>query len=96
LIRLFIYKLTGIFLCYFFEDEKRVICKSPLIRLQNILPIYFERVHNSYIININYINFIDFNTKIIQLNNKITTKIGNHYKDNIEKYFLNINKQINT
>ena len=72
----------------YFENGDRVIYKSPLIKLQCKLPLCFERVHNSYIINLNFINLIDFNEKTILLNNKMHISIGNAYKENIERYFL--------
>lgn len=72
----------------YLETGERVIYKSPLIKLQNKLPLCFERVHNSYIININYILHVDFNEKTIMLNNKMNINIGNSYRENIERYFL--------
>lgn len=79
----------------FFENQERIAYKSPLIKLQSKLPLYFERVHNSYVININYINFVDLSSKTIQLNNKININIGSTYKDNLERYFMDAKKNKN-
>lgn len=77
----------------FCENGNRIIYRNPLIKLQNMLPLCFERVHNSYIINIKYISEVNFIEKNILLNNKMSINIGHAYRENIEKYFLNTIKR---
>lgn len=77
----------------FDENGHRVTYRNPLIKLQNRLPLYFERIHSSYIININYISQIHIEERTVLLRNKMTLKIGSAYKDNIEKYFLDTAKR---
>lgn len=72
----------------YFEDKSTVFCEMPLLKLQFKLPLYFQRLHNAAIININYISSINFKTKDIQLNNDTLLKIGGTYKDNLKKYLI--------
>lgn len=76
----------------YFEDGECITCRSPLYKVQDMLPKGFERIHRAYIVNINHINYVDVNTKRVCLKNNFNLSFGLSYRDSIQKYFVNLNK----
>lgn len=73
----------------FFSNGDSIVCKSPLYKVQCILPVGFERVHRAYIVNVQWVSFVDVSKKQIGLKNSVTLGLGLAYKDCIAKYFVN-------
>jgi|GEM_PF-2320940 len=73
----------------FFGNGEYMICKSPLYKVQCILPVGFERVHRAYIVNVQWVDFVDVSKKQVGLKNDVTLGLGLAYKDCIAKYFVN-------
>ena len=76
----------------YFEDGSCITCRSPLYKVQNMLPSGFERIHRAYIVNIDHINYVDVNTKRVCLKNNFNLSFGLSYKESIQKYFVNLHK----
>lgn len=76
----------------FFSNGEYMICKSPLYKVQCILPVGFERVHRAYIVNVHWVDFVDVSKKQVGLKNEVTLGLGLAYKDCIAKYFVNPSK----
>ena len=71
----------------FHMDDGSDFCSSEhLAGLQAELPVYFERIHRSFIVNINHISNIDTVHKTIQINERVNLSLGNIYKKNIYWY----------
>lgn len=77
----------------FFANGECVTCKSPLYKVQCILPVGFERIHRTYIVNVKWIDFVDVNKKQVNLKNNINLALGLSYKECIAKYFVNPNNK---
>ncbi|MES2132995.1 MAG: LytTR family DNA-binding domain-containing protein [Bacteroidota bacterium] len=77
-----------------FEDGTCITCRSPLYKVQNMLPSGFERVHRAYIVNINHINYVDVNSKSVCLKNDFSLSFGLSYKESIQKYFVNLHENL--
>jgi DNA-binding LytR/AlgR family response regulator len=78
----------------FFTNGEYMICKSPLYKVQCMLPVGFERVHRAYIVNVQWIDFVDVSKKQVGLKNETTLALGLAYKDCIAKYFVNPSKYL--
>jgi DNA-binding LytR/AlgR family response regulator len=76
----------------FFSSGEYMVCKSPLYKLQCMLPVGFERVHRAYIVNVQWIDFVDMSKKQVGLKTDVTLSLGLSYKDCIAKYFVNPSK----
>ncbi len=76
----------------FFSNGEYIVCRSPLYKVQCILPVGFERVHRAYIVNVQWIDFVDVSKKQVGLKNEMTLGLGLAYKDCIAKYFINPSK----
>lgn len=76
----------------FFSNGEYMVCKSPLYKVQCILPVGFERVHRAYIVNVQWVDFVDLSKKLVGLKNEMTLGLGLAYKDCIAKYFINPSK----
>ncbi len=76
----------------FFSNGEYMVCKSPLYKVQCILPVGFERVHRAYIVNVQWIEFVDVSKKRVGLKNEMTLALGLAYKDCMAKYFVNTSK----
>lgn len=77
---------------FYFEDGECLTFRSPLYKLQDMLPTGFERIHRAYIVNMNHINYVDVNRKRICLKNNFHLSFGLSYRDSIQKYFVSLNK----
>ena len=51
------FKAEGYLVDIFLKDGRQEIIEKPLNQLEQILPIYFVRVHRSYIVDLNEISF---------------------------------------
>lgn len=76
----------------FFKNGEHIVCKSPLYKLQCLLPIGFERIHRAYIVNVQWISFVDVSKKQVGLRNDVNLALGLAYKECISKYFVNPSK----
>lgn len=76
----------------FFSNGEFMVCKSPLYKVQCILPVGFERIHRAYIVNVQWVDFVDLSKKQVGLKNEMTLGLGLAYKDCITKYFVNPSK----
>ncbi|MES2132540.1 MAG: LytTR family DNA-binding domain-containing protein [Bacteroidota bacterium] len=77
----------------FFTNGDYMVCKSPLYKVQCILPVGFERIHRAYIVNVKWIDFVDVNKKQVNLKNDVSLALGLSYKECIAKYFVNPNNK---
>jgi DNA-binding LytR/AlgR family response regulator len=78
----------------YLENGHTILSESPLLKVQNSLPIGFERIHQNYIVNMAKVCFVNTETNHINLNNGIDINYGLNYKDNIQRYFINQHKKI--
>lgn len=78
----------------FFSNGEYMVCKSPLYKVQCILPVGFERVHRAYIVNVQWVDFVDVSKKQVGLKNEVVLGLGLAYKDCIAKYFVNPSKYL--
>lgn len=76
----------------FFSSGECMVCKSPLYKVQCILPVGFERIHRAYIVNVQWVDFVDVSKKQVGLKNEMILGLGLAYKDCIAKYFVNPSK----
>jgi two-component system LytT family response regulator len=65
-----------------FKNEKLLVYKR-MKEMELILPGYFKRIHNSYIINTNLMKKIEMNHVLI---GDLTIPIGENYRDNFLKF----------
>lgn len=79
---------------HFIEEEEK-ICHYSLLKVQSILPIGFERINRSTIVNVFYIENVNNLMTILILKNNIKLTIGAAYKQNLKKYLLDLNKKNN-
>jgi len=73
---------------YFFNGE-HMVCKNPLYKMQCLLPFGFERIHRAFIVNVQWVSFVDLGKKQVVLKNEDVVALGLAYKDSIARYFIN-------
>ena len=71
-----------------FKDDKIVHSNETLTKISMVLPARFERIHRSCLVNIDYVEYVDYRKKRIVLKNKEQLKMGLAYMSNLEKYFI--------
>lgn len=76
----------------FFSNGEYMVCKSPLYKVQCMLPLGFERIHRAFIVNVEWVDYVDVAKKQVNLKNEVSLGLGLAYKDCISKYFVNPNK----
>lgn len=69
-------------------NGRRLVCKSPLYKMQCLLPYPFERIHRAYIVNIQWVEFVDVGDKKVVLKDERVVALGLAYKDCIARYFI--------
>lgn len=78
---------------YFYNGD-RLVCKNPLYKVQCMLPAGFERIHRSYIVNVQWVDFVDVGKKQVGLKTDSVLSLGLAYKDCIARYFINPSKYL--
>ena len=73
----------------FFSTGESMVCKNPLYKLERLLPAGFERIHRAYIVNVQWIDFVDLGKKQVGLKNEMTLSLGLAYKECMARYFIN-------
>lgn len=76
----------------YFSNNEYMVCKSPLYKVQRMLPLEFERIHRAFIVNVDWVDYVDVAKRQINLKNNVSLGLGLGYKDCIAKYFVNPNK----
>jgi len=71
-----------------FKDNEIVHSNETLTKISMILPARFERIHRSCLVNIDYIDYVDYRKKRVILKNNEQLKLGLAYMENLEKYFI--------
>lgn len=71
-----------------FKDGKIIHSNEPLSKISFVLPVTFERIHRSCIVNVEYVDYVDYRKKQVVLKNKEHLKLGLAYMENLEKYFI--------
>lgn len=75
---------------YLFNGKKLTAYKT-LKHYENNLPSFFYRIHNSYIVNSNYVSRINTGKQLCYLNNnEISVSFSKTFKDNIDTVIRNI------
>lgn len=75
-----------------FSNGEYMVCKSPLYKVQCMLPTEFERIHRAFIVNVDWVEYVDVAKRQVNLKNNVSLGLGLGYKDCISKYFVNPNK----
>lgn len=73
---------------FFFKNNKKIKSEISLVKLYSYLPTRFERIHKSHIVNIDYVDSIDYTNKEIIIINNTKLKFGKTYTKNFHKYFM--------
>ena len=83
----------------FFESSNRIVrihttdsvieCYAKLSDVEKKLPNFFNRIHNSFIINTNYI--LQHSIDDVVMTDNTTLSISRKYKSKFKKYMMNIN-----
>lgn len=71
-----------------FKDGKIIYSNEPLTKVVLVLPFKFERIHRSHVVNVDYIDQVDYRHKIVILKSNVKLKLGSAYTENIAKYFI--------
>ncbi len=71
-----------------FFNDKFVYSHEPLIKISNFLPFKFERIHRTCVVNVEYIDYVDYRRKLVVLKNEVQLSLGLSYIENLKKYFV--------
>ncbi|MXN90980.1 DNA-binding response regulator [Flavobacterium sp. Sd200] len=67
------------------QNGKKLTAYKTLKHYENNLPSFFYRIHNSYIVNSNYVSRINTGKSLCYLdNNEISVSFSKTFKDNVE------------
>jgi two-component system, LytTR family, response regulator len=70
---------------FYLNNGRKLTAYKTLKHYETSLPINFSRIHNSYIVNINYISRINLGKSLCYLSNSdISISFSKTFKDNIE------------
>jgi two-component system LytT family response regulator len=70
---------------FYLKNGKKLTAYKTLKHYENNLPSYFYRIHNSYIVNSNYVSRINTGKLICYLDdNEISVSFSKTFKDNID------------
>lgn len=70
---------------FYLSSGRKLTAYKTLKHYELSLPLYFSRIHNSYIVNINYITRIHMGKSLCYLNNNdISISFSKTFKDNID------------
>lgn len=70
---------------FYLQDGRKLTAYKTLKHYEMSLPLNFSRIHNSYIVNINYISRINLGKSLCYLNNSnISISFSKTFKDNID------------
>lgn len=71
-----------------FKDGEIIYSTEPLTKIALVLPFKFERIHRSHVVNIDYVDQVDYRHKMVILKSNVKLKLGSGYVENIAKYFI--------
>ncbi|MGV3461317.1 MAG: LytR/AlgR family response regulator transcription factor [Flavobacterium sp.] len=70
---------------FYLQNGRKLTAYKTLKHYEAILPLHFSRIHNSYIVNINYISRINLGKALCYLNHgEISISFSKTFKDNID------------
>ena len=70
---------------FFLQNGRRLTAYKTLKHYENNLPFYFFRIHNSYIVNSNFVSRINTGKSLCYLNNSdLSISFSKTFKDNVD------------
>lgn len=70
---------------FFLQNGRKLTAYKTLKHYESSLPFYFHRIHNSYIVNSNYISRINTGKSLVYLSNsELSISFSKTFKDNID------------
>ncbi len=74
--------------CYIFTNEKSYFISKTLKWVVSQLPeSMFKRVHQKFVVNMNYIIGFNHNTDVLELDNDVTIKVSRRKKKFVREIF---------
>ena len=69
---------------FYLQNGKKLTAYKTLKHYEASLPFFFFRIHNSYIVNSNYISRINTGKSLCYLHNDVSISFSKTFKDNID------------
>ncbi|NQY05324.1 MAG: LytTR family transcriptional regulator DNA-binding domain-containing protein [Flavobacteriaceae bacterium] len=69
---------------FFLNDGRKISAFKTLKNFEELLPENFVRIHNSYIINVNYVSRINFGKSKCSIKSDHSIPFSRSYKENVE------------